>query len=508
MPHEILTPLQMDEIDRAAIAAGPFDGYGLMRNAGAAVAREVLQRYPAASRVDVLCGPGNNGGDGYVVARLLAEAGTEVGVWAAGAPKAGTDAALAAADCPVQVGRLQDHRPKAGSVIVDALFGAGLARPLDDRFGGMFRDILDARIPVVAVDLPSGVSGLTGQAHGPHLKADLTVTFVRRKPGHLLYPGREFCGEIVVADIGVANRLIGDTGLIENGPQAWLGDLPVPLAAAHKYSRGHVAVFSGGPLSTGAARLSAMAAARSGAGAVTLLSPADALQINAAHLTSIMLRRIDAPAAAVAFLNERKVRAAVLGPGYGDAERLRQTVLAILEGAAAPFTLVLDADAFTAFADAPASLFITAGASQAQLVLTPHDGEFARLFGDIARDGTLSKVDRARKAAARAHATVVLKGPDTVIADRNGSAAINANGSPWLATAGSGDVLAGLIAGLASQHMPPFAAACAAVWIYAEAGSRFGPGLIAEDLPGLLPPVLGELLKPVPARGGDGAAAG
>jgi len=495
MPHEILTPLEMAEIDRAAIAAGPLDGYGLMRNAGAAVAREVLRRYPAATRVDVLCGPGNNGGDGYVVARLLLESGLDVAVWGAGAPKPGTDAALAATDCVVVGKPLVEYRPEPGSVVIDALFGAGLARPLDATFAEIFNRIRDANIPVVAIDLPSGVSGATGRATGPHLKAHLTVTFVRKKPGHLLHPGREFCSEVVVADIGVPDRLILDTKLVENASAGWIADLPTPSANAHKYSRGHVAILSGGPTSTGAARLSAMAAARCGAGAVTVLSPASALQVNAAHLTSIMLRRIDEVDDAVSFLKERKVRAAVLGPGFGDADRLRETALAILETVDAPFTLVLDADAFTAFADAPASLFIAAGASKVQLVLTPHDGEFARLFGDIARDDVMSKVDKARKAAARAHATVVLKGPDTVIADQDGRAAINSNGSPWLATAGSGDVLAGIIAGLAAQHMLPFTASCVAVWIHAEAGSRFGPGLIAEDMPGLLPPILGELFE-------------
>lgn len=494
MPHEIPTPFEMAEIDRAAIAAGPFDGYGLMRNAGAAVAREVLRRYPAATRVDVLCGPGNNGGDGYVVARLLAEAGMNVAVWAAGAPKPGTDAALAAADCPLPASAFADYSPEPGTVVVDALFGAGLARPLDISFADTFRSILDVGIPVVAVDLPSGVSGRTGEAVGPHLEADVTVTFVRKKPGHLLYPGRLFCGETVVAHIGIPDRLIGDTELTENVPDTWLGDLAMPIAWTHKYMRGHVAVFSGGPASTGAARLSAMAAARSGSGAVTVLSPAGALQVNAAHLTSIMLKRVDEVIDAISFLNDRKVRAAVLGPGFGDTNRLRETAVAILETVERPLTLVLDADAFTAFADAPASLFTAARASKAQVVLTPHDGEFARLFPDIARDGSLSKVDRVRAAAARVHATVVLKGPDTVIADRDGRAAINANGSPWLATAGSGDVLAGIIAGLAAQLMPSFAASCAAVWIHAEAGSRFGPGLIAEDMPGLLPPVLKELL--------------
>ncbi|MFH2014364.1 MAG: NAD(P)H-hydrate dehydratase [Pseudomonadota bacterium] len=500
MPHEILSPDEMADVDRAAIEAGPFDGYRLMLNVGAAVAAEVLRRYPGTARFDVLCGPGNNGGDGYVVARLLAQAGCAVNVWAHGTPRAGSDAELAARDCPVEARPFGDYRPDPASVVVDALYGAGLARPLDAAFGPVFDAIESAGGTVVAVDLPSGLSGLTGRADGPCVKADVTVTFVRKKPGHLLEPGRSLCGEVVVADIGIADSSVGSRALNENLPVLWKAALPFPSSDTHKYARGHVAVFSGRPTATGAARLSAMAAARAGAGAVTVLSPPAALQVNAAHLTSVILRRIEGAADAVGFVAERKVRAAVLGPGFGDPGRLRETALALLDNASAPFTLVLDADAFTAFADAPASLFISAGASKARLVMTPHAGEFERLFGDIARDASLSKVEKARKAAERSHAVVVLKGPDTVVAAPDGRAVINSNGSPWLATAGSGDVLAGLVAGLTAQGMDPFAASCAAVWIHAEAGSRFGPGLIAEDLPTLLPPVLMELFARSGAR--------
>lgn len=497
MTHEILTPEEMGEVDRAATTAGPFDGLALMRHAGAAVAREILPRHADRATVDVLCGPGNNGGDGYVVASLLFEAGVRVRLFADGAPRIGSDAEAAARACPLRADPIELYRPMQGGLVVDALYGAGLTRPLDERYGEAFERIGAAGVPVVAVDLPSGLSGLNGRADGPCLAADLTVTFVRLKPGHLLEPGRGLCGEVVVADIGIPDSIVGERRLHRNDPALWHAALPFPTTDAHKYSRGHVAVFSGGPSATGAARLSAMAAARAGAGAVTVLSPPAAMQVNAAHLTSIMLKRVESGADALAFMGDRKVRAAVLGPGFGNDERLRETALALLDGLTAPFALVLDADAFTAFRDAPASLFISAGASKAKLVLTPHEGEFARLFPDISRDATLSKVGKARAAAARAHAVVVLKGPDTVVAAPDGRATINANGSPWLATAGSGDVLAGLIAGLCAQGMDAFDAACASVWIHAEAGSRFGPGLIAEDMPGLVPGVLGELLGAV-----------
>jgi hydroxyethylthiazole kinase-like uncharacterized protein yjeF len=275
----------------------------------------------------------------------------------------------------------------------------------------------------------------------------------------------------------------------------WCGAYPMPAADIHKYLRGHVAVFSGGPSATGAARLAAVAAARAGAGAVTVLSPGSALAINAAQLTSVILKRVDDIDAACAFISDRKPSALVLGPGFGVGEPLRELALAILETAGAEVSLVLDADGITSFHDAPASLFIAAGAKgAAALVLTPHEGEFGRLFPDIARDAALSKLEKARKAAARSHGLVIYKGPDTVIASPDGRAAINANGTPLLATAGSGDVLSGIVAALLAQGMPVFEAACAAVWMHAEAARRFGPGLIAEDLPLALRPVLRELL--------------
>ncbi|MDP3897892.1 MAG: NAD(P)H-hydrate epimerase, partial [Mesorhizobium sp.] len=295
MGHDILTPDEMGEVDRRAARAGPFDGYRLMQNAGAAVAAEILARYPGAARIDVLCGPGNNGGDGYVVARLLAEAGVDVGVWALDEPRPGSDAARAAADCPLATRPLADFIPERGAVVVDALFGAGLARPLDGEARAAIARLRGARASVVAIDLPSGVSGATGAVLGDAPQAELTVTFFRRKPGHLLYPGRGLCGETIVADIGIRRDLLDPAAgrLAVNLPDLWRAVFPVPSAEAHKYSRGHVGVFSGGPTTSGAARLAARGAARIGAGAVTLLAPANALQVNASHLTAIMLRRVD-----------------------------------------------------------------------------------------------------------------------------------------------------------------------------------------------------------------------
>jgi len=502
MHHELLSPAEMAEADRLAIATGPLDGIGLMLRAGEAVAAVVLARYPAASRVHVLCGPGNNGGDGYVVARLLQESGVDVALWVSGEPRAGSDAAIAAAECSLAPRPLAEFAPEDGSIVVDALYGAGLSKPLSGDAASAVRIVKKFNLPVIAVDLPSGVSGDSGDILGAAFRAAVTVTFARRKPGHLLLPGRKRCGEIVVADIGIGDAIIDQVAprTFENKPAFWLSHLPVPAVDAHKYKRGHAGVFSGGPSATGAARLSALAAARAGAGAVTVLSPANAMQVNAAHLTSIMLRRTDTVADLNDFVSERRPSAFVLGPGFGVGERTRELALAILgagrQGTAVGIDgLVLDADGITSFRDAPETLFEAARHPDAPaLVMTPHEGEFGRLFADIAADENLSKLARARTASARANAVVIYKGADTVIAAPNGLAAINGNGAPWLATAGSGDVLAGIIAGLLAQGMPAFEAAAAAVWIHAEAGSRFGPGLIAEDLPLALVPVLRELV--------------
>lgn len=496
MAFELLTPDEMAEADRLTIGAGPVDGIGLMRRAGGAIADLVLSRFASAHPVHVLCGPGNNGGDGYVVARLLRESGVAVRLFAAGAPRAGSDAALAAAECPVAVEPLSAFAPEAGSLVVDALYGAGLSKPLGGDVPAAVARAAEA--PVVAVDLPSGVSGRSGEVLGAAFKAAMTVTFARKKPGHLLFPGRAHCGEVIVADIGISDTTIAATGTrcLENDPAWWRMLFPSPADDTHKYSRGHVGVFSGGIAATGAARLSAMAAARAGAGAVTVLSPAAALVVNAAHLTSIILRRCDGLEDAVAFLDARKPEVLVYGPGLGPEPEVGRFALGLMSHASGRFgALVLDADGITSMARQRAAFFEARRRPGPELVLTPHHGEFGRLFAEIAADTSLSKLERARAAAAKANAVIIYKGPDTVIAAPDGRAAINSNGTPLLATAGSGDVLSGIVAALVAQAMPAFEAACAAVWMHAEAARRFGPGLIAEDLPLALREVVAGLVR-------------
>jgi hydroxyethylthiazole kinase-like uncharacterized protein yjeF len=483
-PLMLLTNAEMAAADRATIESGAFSGIALMERAGGAVADAALARFAKAERVHVLCGPGNNGGDGYVAARIFARRGLPVLLYAVAPPRPGTDAALAAKTWDGPVDGFDGFAPDPADLVVDAVFGAGFSGALPAPVQSALARASDRKCPVLAVDLPSGVNGDTGQG-ADAVGCAATVTFYRRKPAHLLYPGRALCGETMVADIGV--RAARPTATFENAPALWRAKLPSPAADTHKYARGAVAVFSGPRHGTGASRLAAMAAQRAGAGAVTILGHPNALDVHAAHVTSIMLRRWgDNPLATLESLES--IGAVVLGPGFGDHPLARSLATSILQGNGP--ALVLDADGITAFADDAKSLFEAAKArDEPGLVLTPHAGEFARLFPDIAADPSAGKLAMARAAAERSGAVIVFKGPDTVIAAPDGRAAINANATPALATAGSGDVLAGAISGLAAQGMPTFEAACAAVWLHGEAGRIAGPVAIAEDLVAALPKV-------------------
>ncbi|HZZ88136.1 MAG TPA: NAD(P)H-hydrate dehydratase, partial [Caulobacteraceae bacterium] len=369
-------------------------------------------------------------------------------------------------------------------LIVVGLFGAGLSRPLSGEALRLARLSERTREKIVAIDLPSGLSGDTGKPVGEAaFHAGLTVTFHRRKLGHVLQPGRDYCGEVVVADIGLAASSVQ---LFENTPDLWLGKFPWPGVAAHKHTRGRLIVVSGDAWKTGAARLAARAGLRIGAGLVTVLSPPEALAVNAAHLEAVML----APFETDQDLGDaaEAAEAAVIGPAAGVDDETLANVLALAQTGAA---LVIDADALTVFREDPEELFSVLDRDD---VLTPHPGEFERVFPGLLKRAP-NKVEAAREASRRAGAVVLIKGADTVVAAPDGRAAVNLNGAPWLATAGSGDTLAGFIGGLLAQGMDSFEAASAGAWIHAEAGAAFGPGLISEDLPGLAPKVLADLLN-------------
>jgi len=486
---ELLTAEEMGHADRLAIEGG-VPGLTLMENAGRAVADEIVRRFPDRETVVVLCGPGNNGGDGFVAARHLKEQGYKVRLGFDG-----DEARLpedAAAMARRFTGAREPLRPDiltGADIVVDALFGAGLARPIEGKLAQLIGGVNASGLPVVAVDVPSGVDGTSGEVRGIAVRAAATVTFFRLKPGHLLLPGRAHCGELRLADIGIPASVLATIcpKTFANEPALWLARFPWPKDEGHKYARGHAVVVSGPVYSTGAARLAARGALRVGAGLVTVASPRDALQVNAAQLTAIMVREADDARGLKSLLADQRKNAVLIGPGVGTGERTKEMVLAALASSAAA---VLDADAITSFADDPGPLFAAIASRAGPVVLTPHDGEFARLFGDLA---SAPKLDRARQAASRSGAIIALKGADTVVAAPDGTASINATTRPWLATAGTGDVLAGFVLGLLAQGMPGFEGTSAAVWLHGAAAKDFGPGLIAEDLPEMLPKVLCEL---------------
>ena len=480
MGAEVLNVAEMYRADSLAMAGG-VAGENLMEAAGWAVAHALRRRFPPC-RVAVLCGPGNNGGDGFVVARLLRGQGYAVRLALLG--EVGNlkgDAALMAGRWPGPIGPLEPAALDGADLVVDALFGAGLARPLDGAAAAVVGELCRRRLPAIAVDVPSGVDGDTGAVLGRAAGAVATVTFFRKKPGHLLLPGRALCGEVVVADIGIPAGVLADVApnCWENVPGLWATGFPWPDQDSHKYRRGHLTLL-GGAAMTGATRLAARAARRVGAGLVTIAAPDAALAIyRQGDPGNIVLSDADLPELAA----DARRNAWVMGPGAGQGEGRRSQLRAVLEMGR---KCVLDADSFVWLGGARDPLRRLLSPS---VVLTPHEGEFARLFGDWPG----SRLERARRAAERSGAVVLLKGADTVIAHPDGRAVLNANAPPWLATAGSGDCLAGMIGGLMAAGLDGFAAAAAGCWLHGAAATAFGPGLIAEDLADALPGVLAAL---------------
>ena len=462
-PTELLTPAEMARADAAALAAG-MPTATLMDAAGRAVARAIRAKFRPC-RTLVLAGPGNNGGDGYVAARYLEQAGWPVSVAALEGPSPGTAAAAAAARWHGPMVAFGAAEAARAGLVVDALFGAGLTRPFAPEVTQVLRAV---QAPLVAVDVPSGLDGATGQVLGYAPQAALTISFFRLKPGHVLLPGRALCGDTVLADIGLPGVVLAGIAprCWRNHPSLW--PLPGLEVSAHKYTRGHLTILAGAAM-PGAARLAASAARRLGAGLVTL---------HAENLELAAILRADAPGQLVsdatlgALLGDTRRQVWLAGPGLLPNEATRAAIRTIIE---ASKILVADAGALMAAAEAPDLL-------RGAAVITPHAGEFTRLFGAPGAD----RLAATRAAAARLGAVVVLKGPDSIIAAPDGRVIINDNAPPSLATAGTGDVLAGAIAALLTQGMPPFEAAAAAVWLHGAAAHAGPAGLIAEDLPPLM----------------------
>lgn len=493
LPNEIITVAEMYTADRFAAEHG-VPTRTLMEYAGRAVADEVVRKHAKPCPTLVICGPGNNGGDGFVVARALRARGWNVRVALMGERGAlKGDAAFQSVQWADDVIALTPEALAGAQLVIDGLYGAGLSRPLEGAARETVLALNNTPAQVVAIDVPSGLHGDFGRAlDGLCVSADTTVTFFRMKPAHVLMPGRIACGHVVLAQIGIPDDALEiiKPSLFITGQRLWGRAFPKPAPGGHKYSRGHAIVVSGPAHATGAARLAARGALRIGAGLVSVASPLDAVDVNAKHLTAIMVKPFDDAEGLRHLLTDKRYNAVAVGPGSGVSAATRDLVGAVLASGAA---VVLDADALTSFAVDPAALFARLGAMN---VLTPHEGEFDRLFPGLLQESS-SRVEAVRAAADRAHCVVLLKGPDTVVAAPDGRVSINSNAPPTLATAGSGDVLSGFITGLLAQHMEPFLAASAAVWLHGLAATHFGPGLIAEDLPEQLPALLRRLYEEI-----------
>lgn len=498
--HALLTPAEMAEADQVAVESG-VRSFALMERAGRAVADAACRMIRRPAKVRILCGPGNNGGDGFVAARLLAERGYTVRLSLLGVrERLGGDAAEAARQWTSEIdfssADLASH-----DLIIDGLFGAGLDRPLAGEAAAWAEAANRANCPILSIDVPSGLSGADGRADGPVIQADRTVTFFRLKPGHLLLPGRELCGTVELAQIGIPAGTVFSRHpprLWANDPDLWRDRWPVHGAGSHKFQRGAVAVLAGGLEGVGAPRLAARAAMSIGAGLATILCRPEALPAHAARGPDALMQRAVATSEELSdYLGGHRLGAILAGPALGVDEVATAAVETVLQQ---DVPLVLDADALTVLArksDGAAGL----AARHAPTVMTPHEGEFRRLFGSQPGIGDEpSKLQRTRLAAELTGSVVAYKGADTVIAAPGGRAVINATGSAALATAGAGDVLAGVIAGLLAQGVPAFEAACAAVWLHGKAGAQCAIGVIADDLPELIREAATALIQTKKAR--------
>ncbi len=485
----VLSVSQMYQADALSIAAG-VSGITLMDAAGKSVADTLVLKY-TNQPVLILCGPGNNGGDGFVAARYLEQYGWDVRLHCLVAidDLKGDTAHHATMWVNEFKGETLDFDQinlNDNPIIIDAIFGAGLTRPIDGPVADLIKQINVLELDCISVDLPSGVSGDSGEILGTAFNAKYTVSFFCKKPGHLLHPGAGNCGELLITNIGIQNNVF-DTikpTTFYNTPKLWLKTYPIPTTTDHKYSRGHVSVY-GGATMMGAARLAARAARRSGAGLSSILCSSKSFDVYASADPGTLVNVVDNLSDFVDLLTDPRRNVLVIGPGAGLTARTKEFTLASLQSGKA---VVIDADALSVFASDPNELIQHL---HPNCILTPHEGEFAKLFSV-----TGDKLNRTRYAAKSSNSVVLLKGHDTVIAAPDGRAVINTNAPPDLATAGAGDVLAGIVSGLRAQGTPAFEAACMGAWMHGECAQKIGAGLIAEDLCEILPDIIQNIRNP------------
>ena len=488
---QLLTANQMQQVDKTAAVSG-VDTFGLMLNAGRAVGAHILTREYTVATALIIAGNGNNGGDGFVAAETIRKTGISTTVVRVGPnPIVGSDAEkaqnfyngklISVDKGAVRLPEELHHEFELCDVIVDALFGAGLNSEVRG-IAAMLIDLINQTdTPVVAIDLPSGLDGNDHCVRGVAVQATSTVTFFRAKPAHLLYPGRQLCGQIMIEQIGLNQSHVPTISnpIYRNSPQLFAEHLPTFHSTSHKYQRGHVLVRSGPMHSTGAARLSATTALNCGTGVVSMASSKQALPVNASHLTAVMLAQCDCVNDWLELLLRPNVNTGIIGPGNGLDEQTQQCVLKSLE---ASVSLILDADALSCWQSSPERFISALQIAKSPVILTPHAAEFNRVFKNSRIDKLPSKLHQAKAAAELTKAVIIYKGADTVVAAPDGRAAINSNAPPWLATAGSGDVLAGAVAALHAQAMPVYESALAAVWLHGQAATSLGYPLTAEQL--------------------------
>lgn len=490
---ELLTADEMRRAEQITIDGGT-PSLTLMENAGRAVAEEVVRRFPRGSKVAVCCGRGNNGGDGFVCARILRERGFQVRLGLLGAPEdLKEEPKEMARRWDETIEPLNTSMLEGTDIIIDGIMGAGLKGPVNGEIADIIQSVNEKKTPVIAIDMPTGIEMTHGSVQGIAFEAVSTVTFFRKKTGQVQLPGKTHCGDVRISDIGISSKVLADIvpQTFLNEPDFWLRYYPRLHKEGHKYDRGHAVVVSGPMERTGASRLSAMAALRTGAGLVSLATSKSAFYVNAAQLTTIMLSVFDGAGSLGDLLaSDPRQNAVLIGPGAGLSQQTCENVAAVLSSEA---TAVIDAEGLTAFEQNPQDLFGLIQNRNAPTIITPHKGEFDRIFPELGN--AESKLEQTKRAAEISGSVVIFKGPITIIAAPDGLSAIMEDAPPWLATAGTGDVLAGMITGLCAQGMSPFDAAAAAVWMHAELARTFGPGLISEDMPALLPPLLQRLNK-------------
>jgi len=484
--HVILSCKNHKDLDKRTIKKF-IPGYKLMENAGGVIFKIIKKKFKKKKKIKILCGPGNNGGDGFVVAKLLEENGfQDVELFCLVTKnKLKGDAKIAANNFNKNLKSFNDFKISSNDLIIDGIFGSGLKRNISGNLKKIIEKINLKKPYCISIDTPSGINGDTGEIQGTALKSNDTITFTTKKPGHLLSPGSEYCGNVIVGDIGInLEKLSFKPRIFENHPDNWRSKFPWPNQKSHKYTRGFSLIICGEKM-TGASRLAARAAARIGCGLLCLGVPRKSFNIYSTENPIALIEIVDDKKDLNNLLKDKRINTILIGPGFGISKKKLELILKVVKEKKR--LIVLDADALK---NNFKKILLK---NKTKIVITPHEGEFLQVLKDLNIKNKKNKFSIVIEFIKKTKINLILKGNKTLICSQDGKISINTNTSPFLATGGSGDVLAGMITGLISQGMDIFNACCASVWIHGEIGRMKGPGLIAEDLPEMIPKVLKKL---------------